>query len=45
MRRYVSVSAAWCYSDLPEPRLLPLIELFAAMFAGQRVFADVFGAV
>jgi hypothetical protein len=30
---------------MPEPRLLPLIERFAAMLAEQKVFADTFGAV
>jgi len=30
---------------MPEPRLLPLIERFAAMLAEQTVFADTFGAI
>jgi hypothetical protein len=30
---------------MPELRLLPLIERFAAMLAELRVFADTFGAV
>jgi hypothetical protein len=31
--------------NMPEQRLAPLVQRFAAMLAEQRVFADTFGAV